>query len=83
MTYINSNSVESASLSSLCIEKVGKLKLDSMFMELLQTRNTVLNTFMKDSLALDVASFKVKTADLRNMPEQLKFPNYRVEVSLK
>ena len=83
MTYINSNSEEGASLSSLCIDKVGKLKLDSMFMNLLQTRNTVLNTFMKDSLALDEASFKVQTADLRNMPEQLKSPNYRVEVSLK
>jgi hypothetical protein len=34
-------------------------------------------------LALDKAAFKVKTADLRNMPEQLKSPNYRVEVSLK
>ena len=83
MTYINSNSEEGVSLSSLCIEKVGKLKLDSMFMDLLQTRNTVISTFMKDSLVLDEASFKVKTADLRNMPEQLKSPNYRVEVSLK
>ena len=83
MTYINSNSEEGISLSSFCIKKVGKLKLDSMFMHLLQTRNTVLNTFMKDSLALDEASFKVKTADLINMPEQLKSPNYRVEVSLK
>ena len=83
MTYINANSEEEVSLYSLCIRKVGKLKLDSMFMNLLQSRNIVLNTFMKDSLALDEASFKVKTADLRNMPEQLKSPNYRVEVSLK
>lgn len=83
MAYLNSNSEEGVSLSSLCIQKVGKLELDSMFMSLLQTRNTVLNTFMKDSLVLNEASFKVKTADLRNMPEQLKSPNYRVEVSLK
>jgi len=83
MAYLNSNSEEGVSLSSLCIQKVGKHELDSMFMNLLQTRNMVLNTFMKDSLALDEASFKIKTADLRNMPEQLKSPNYRVEVSLK
>ncbi|WP_195715179.1 DUF748 domain-containing protein [Ancylomarina sp. 16SWW S1-10-2] len=83
MAYINPNSEEEISLSSLCSKKVGRLKVDSMFMNLLQTRNTVLNIFMKDSLALDEASFKVKTADLRNMPEQLKSPNYRVEVSLK
>ena len=81
MAYLNSK--EAVSLTSLCIDKVGKLELDSMFMNLLQTRNTVLNTFMKDSLTLDEASFNVKTADLRNMPEQLKSPNYRVEVSLK
>jgi len=83
MAYLNSNSEEGKSLSTLCIQKVGKQKLDSMFMDLLQTRNAVLNTFMKDSLALDEDSFKVKTSDLRNMPEQLKSPNYRVEVSLK
>lgn len=83
MTYLNTRSEEGVSLSSLCIQKVGKQELDSMFMDLLQTRNLVLNTFIKDSLALDEDSFKVKTADLRNMPEQLKSPNYRVEVSLK
>ena len=83
MAYLSSNSEEAVSLASLCIDKVGKLQLDSMFMNLLQTRNMVLNTFMKDSLTLDEASFKVKTADLRNMPEQLKSPNYRLEVSLK
>ncbi|MGZ2369142.1 DUF748 domain-containing protein [Ancylomarina sp. YFZ004] len=83
MIYLNPNSVEGVSVSSLCIKKVGKQELDSIFMSLLETRNIVLNTFMKDSLALDEASFKVKTADLRNMPEQLKSPNYRVEVSLK
>ncbi len=83
MAYLNTNSEEGVSLASLCIDKVGKLELDSMFMNLLQTRNTVLNMFMKDSLILDEASFKVKTADLRNMPEQLKSPNYRLEVSLK
>lgn len=81
LTYLNSK--EGVRLSSLCTQKIGKLKLDSMFMNLLQTRNTALNTFMKDSLSLDKASFDVKTADLRNMPEQLKSPNYRVEVSLK
>lgn len=83
MTFINSKSEEGKSLSALCTQNVGKSKLDSMFMVLLQTRNKVLNSFMKDSLNLDEASFKVKTADLRNMPEQLKSPNYRVEVSLK
>ena len=83
LIYINSKSEEGVSLVSLCIRKVGKLKLDSMFMNLLRTRNIVLNTYLKDSLALDHASFKVKTADLINMPEQLKSPNYRLEVSLK
>ncbi len=46
MTYLNPNSTEGASLASLCTDKVGKLELDSMFMNLLQTRNRVLNTFL-------------------------------------
>jgi len=54
-----------------------------MFMGLLQTRNTALNTFMKDSLALDEASNNVNRTDLRNMPEKPKLPNYWVKASLK
>jgi len=57
--------------------------LNQSFSDLLQKRNTVLQVYMQDSLNLDLESFKVKTADLRNMPEQLKSPNFRVEVSLK
>jgi len=83
MAYLNSNSEEGISLSELCMKKVGSVELDSLFLNLLETRNSALQSFMQDSLVLDMASFKVKTADLRNMPEQLKSPNYRVEVSLK
>lgn len=85
MAYLKagSESGEGATLSDLCIKNVGKAKVDSLFLNLLETRNAALKRFMQDSLALDIKSFKVSTADLRNMPEQLKSPNYRVEVSLK
>jgi len=85
LAYLKSNTSleEGASLSAICIKFVGEEQLNQSFSDLLQKRNAVLQAYMQDSLSLDLESFKVKTADLRNMPEQLKSPNYRVEVSLK
>ncbi|WP_165389629.1 DUF748 domain-containing protein [Ancylomarina subtilis] len=85
LAYLKSNTSleEGASLSAICIKFVGEEQLNQSFSDLLQKRNTVLQVYMQDSLNLDLESFKVKTADLRNMPEQLKSPNFRVEVSLK
>ncbi|WP_164977445.1 DUF748 domain-containing protein [Ancylomarina salipaludis] len=79
----NTNLEEGASLSASCIKLVGEDQLNQDFSDLLQKRNTVSQVYMQDSLSLDLGSFDVKTADLRNMPEQLKSPNFRVEVSLK
>jgi len=72
-----------ASVSALSINMLGEAKLDELFLNLLKKRNSALQSYMQDSLSVDYASFEVKTADLRNMPEQIKSPNYRVEVSLK
>jgi uncharacterized protein involved in outer membrane biogenesis len=79
----SSNPEEGTGISVMCIRMMGETELDRLFLNLLKARNNALQTFMQDSLSLDQASFSVKTADLRNMPEQFKSPNYRVEVSLK
>ncbi|MCZ4693612.1 DUF748 domain-containing protein [Ancylomarina euxinus] len=71
------------SLEASCIKLIGENELNQQFTSLLNARNIALQAYMRDSLQLEPTSFKVKTADLRNMPEQLKSPNYRVEVSLK
>ena len=72
-----------SSVSVLTINMIGEAKLDELFLNLLEKRNSALQSYMQDSLHIDNASFEVKTADLRNMPEQIKTPNYRLEVSLK
>jgi len=79
----NTNLEEATDIPLLCIQMIGKAELDQKFLNLLRIRNSTLNTYMKDSLSVEYEAFEVKTADLRNMPEQLKSPNYRVEVSLK
>ncbi|MGZ2369143.1 DUF748 domain-containing protein [Ancylomarina sp. YFZ004] len=79
----NSNLEEGEVISALCIEMLGEAELDDLFLNLLEKRNRSLQVFMQDSLSVDSSSFEVKTADLRNMPELIKSPNYRVEVSLK
>jgi len=85
MAYLKSNTnlEEVTDIPLLCIQMIGQAELDQKFLNLLRIRNSSLNAFMKDSLGLEYEAFEVKTADLRNMPDQLKSPNYRVEVSLK
>jgi len=63
--------------------KNGKQKLDELFTNQLNDRNSNLEIFMKDSLQLPVDCFEIGTSDLKNISDQQKEPNYRVEVSLK
>lgn len=62
---------------------IGNSLLDQKFNALLTQRNQLVSAYMLEEMQVDSTSFEVRTADLRNIPEELKSPNYRVEVSVK
>jgi len=62
---------------------IGANLLDQKFNALLNQRNQLVSSFLLETMQVDSTSFEVRTADLRNIPEELKSPNYRVEVSVK
>ncbi len=71
------------SIVPLCVKMIGEQELDKLFAKQLEDRNLNLQNYMKDSLLLPVDCFEVSTSDLKNISEQQKQTNYRVEVSLK
>ncbi len=71
------------SLISICVKMIGEQELDKLFEKQLEDRNSNLRNYMKDSLLLPIDCFDVSTSDLKNISDQQKETNYRVEVSLK
>ncbi len=62
---------------------IGASLLNQQFKALLIQRNQLVSAFLRNEMQVDSTSFEVRTADLRNIPEELKSPNFRVEVSIK
>lgn len=84
-SFINQTSslINQDSILIGCVEMIGKQELDILFEKQLEERNSNLKNYMKDSLLLPADCYDVSTSDLKNISDQQKEPNYRVEVSLK
>lgn len=71
------------SIVLICVKMIGEQGVDELFAKQLEDRNLNLQTYLKDSLLLPVDCFELKTSDLKNISDQQKEANYRVELSLK
>ncbi len=65
-----------------CIQKAGNEKLMAELKSLLEKRESLLKDYMA-SKGLPAESLRFKTSDLRNIPAELKKPQFIVEVSLE
>ncbi|WP_439182961.1 DUF748 domain-containing protein [Carboxylicivirga taeanensis] len=85
LNYINQSAPnsEGKSLMLACRQLIGEDELQDAFTKLLLNRNEQLSYYLLQEKGIDSTSIAVGTADLRNLPEQLKSCNYKVEVSIK
>jgi len=85
MAYVSTKvpASEGMSLNKACRQLIGEDELDDAFNKLLINRNELINYYLNEEKGIDSTSFEVSTADLRNLPEELKSCNYKVEVSIK
>ncbi len=74
---------EGKALSASCRQLIGEDELEDAFTKLLINRNEQLSYYLLQEKGVDSTSISVATADLRNLPEQLRSCNYKVEVSIK
>lgn len=85
LNYLRSNvsGAETMSLHQACTQLIGNDRLTDEFNKLLMNRNETIRFYLLDEKGIDSTSIEVNTADLRNLPEELKNCNYKVEVSIK
>ena len=65
-----------------CLQKAGNDQVSNEFNQLLERRQGLLKAYFADK-GLPADSIQFRTADLRNLPDDLKKPQFVVEVSLE
>lgn len=74
--------VETIGKEEACMQLVTQDKVRQKFIELLDLRNELLrNFFISQGISEDAV--RVLTSDLKTLPEEIRKPEYKVEVSLK
>jgi hypothetical protein len=74
---------DSLGMERACQKFIAVSRVDSRFITLLEKRDQQIHDFLITGQGLPEQSVRVSTADLRNLPEQLRVPHYKIEVLLK
>jgi hypothetical protein len=75
--------VDALGVHQACLKRIGSQRLESRFQELLASRNQAVSNFMIQKQGIPSESVQVSIADLNNLPQELRIPQFKIEVSLK
>jgi hypothetical protein len=75
--------IDSVGVKSACLKLAGQARIDTMFETVLKKRNQHIIHLLTDHQGIPATSLNVMTADLNNLPQELRVPQYKVEVSVK
>lgn len=75
--------VDSLGIEAAAIKRTEGSRVDSRFQEILNIRNKAITDFLVQNQGIPAESVQVSTADFRTLPQELKVPQFRIEVSLK
>lgn len=75
--------VDSLGIEAACIKRTDASRVESRFQEILNLRNKLLSDFLTQNQGIPAENIQVTTADFRTLPQELKVPQFRVEVSIK
>lgn len=75
--------VDSLGIETACIKRLDAGRIETRFQEILTQRNRIITEFLTQNQGIPTESVQVSTADLKNLPEELKVPQFKVEVSIK
>lgn len=74
---------DSLGIEAACIKRTETSRIETRFQEILAMRNKAIVDFLVQNQAIPAESVQASTADLKNLPQELKVPQFKVEVSLK
>ena len=74
---------DSLGIDAACIKRTETSRIETRFQEILALRNKAIVDFLVQNQAIPAESVQASTAALKNLPQELKVPQFKVEVSLK
>lgn len=74
--------LDSIGLEKACVKHLDAGKIETRFQTVLDKRNELVRDFLIKSQGIPSESVQVETADLKNLPEELKIPQFKIEVSI-
>lgn len=75
--------VDSIGLETACVQRTDKNRIETRFQSILEQRNLLVTEFLTQTQGIPAESVQVTTADLKNLPQELKVPQFKIEVSIK
>jgi len=75
--------VDSLGIETACVKRIDSGQIETRFQEILTQRNRIITEFLTQDQGIPDESVQVSTADLKNLPQELKVPQFKVEVSIK
>ena len=75
--------VDSLGIEKACEKMIDASRIETRFQEILKQRNQLINEFLTTSQGIPAESVQISIADFKNLPQELKIPQFKVEVSIK
>lgn len=75
--------VDSLGIEKACEIRVDAGQIENRFQAILNERNRLVNDFLTLNQGIPAESVQVSTADLMDLPQELKIPQFKIEVSIK
>jgi len=75
--------VDSIGVQQACLKRLGASRIENRFQEVLATRNRAVSDFLIQKQGIPSESVQVSVADLYNIPQELRIPQFKIEVTLK
>jgi len=75
--------VDSLGIETACIKRIDGNRVETRFQEIMNRRNKALTEFLTQNQGIPAENIQVSTADFRTLPQELKVPQFKVEVSIK
>lgn len=75
--------IDSVGFSEACNQCIDRQRIETRFQEIVAERNRQITDLLTIQEGIPLTSVHVKTADLQNLPKELRVPQFKVEVSVK
>ena len=75
--------MDSLGIETACLKRLDSGRIETHFQKIVEQRNQLITEFLTQNQGIPVESIQVETADLKNLPEELKIPQFKLEVSIK